>query len=153
MPTDAVGSDSQPMISAGGGGVAAAVWQVTGGAARGIWGSIYQRDTGWGAPTLIYTELAMASTDPRVVVDATGTAVVVWRNRGLDDRLWSARFQAGTGGSAAWSMAVPVTGEVSAANGFALAPSASGGALLTWVDHKPAAGATPRHAQPECCRR
>jgi hypothetical protein len=70
-----------PKVAINGNGDAVAVWEQSDGTQVNIWANRYTSSTKkWGIPALV-EQSSGDQVDPRVVVDGTGNAIVVWRSK------------------------------------------------------------------------
>lgn len=92
------GVNAQVGVDAAGNGFA--VWQQYNGSITNIWGNQFVAGTGWGTAALIQSDPTLSSRDPRVALDSTGHAMVVWAQFDLvtsKDHIWASYFSAGSG--------------------------------------------------------
>jgi hypothetical protein len=121
-------SNPQVAIDAAGNGLA--VWIQSDGPHNTIWANRYSANTGlWGVAGRI--ENLMGDADaPQIAIDATGNALVVWRqfnnNRGS---IRANRYSASTG---LWGVAAPIETNEGDAGGADVAIDATGNALVVW---------------------
>jgi hypothetical protein len=104
-----------------------AVWQQTVGGNVGIWASRFTSGT-WGTPTQITVNGAYGYA-PRIAIDASGNALVVWAQITASFGIWSNRFTVGTG----WGVAAAI--EANIANIMStpqIAVDSSGNAIAVW---------------------
>lgn len=108
------------------------VWQhTTDGSRNDIWANRYVVGTGWGTPTLIETDDTVSATNPRIGVDASGKALVVWEAQaGFTYSIWANTYTPGTGWGTASKLATPVGAQVGSPE---VAMSANGTATVTWT--------------------
>jgi hypothetical protein len=90
-----------PQIAGDAAGNAVVVWMQDDGTRNSILSNRYVAGTGWGTDELIETE-DLDAEYPQVAVDGSGNAVAVWMQSDLIRyNIWSNRYVAGTGWSAA----------------------------------------------------
>ncbi len=95
-----------PMVSVSGSGDAVSVWAQHDGFRESLWSNRYVVGEGWGTAELLELSDDSDVYTPRVVVDGSGNATVVWiQYFGFEFNLWSNRYVAGDGWGAAdtWS--------------------------------------------------
>lgn len=120
-----------PRIAFADDGSAIVVWQQGDGSRTNIWSNRYTPSAGWGTSTLIETNNDGDAQDPRLAVDPSGDAVVVWRqtNAGGSTSIWSNHYNAGVG----WGNAQAIENQ----NLFAAFPQVAsdrhGNALAVWT--------------------
>ncbi|MBK9795228.1 MAG: putative Ig domain-containing protein [Holophagaceae bacterium] len=125
----------QTAFDASGNGIV--VWQhTTDGTRNDIWANRYVVGTGWGTPTLIETDDTVSATNPRLGVDASGKALVVWEAQAgfspyWTSSIWANTYTPGVGWGTAGQLATPVGAQVSTPD---LAMSANGTATVTWTE-------------------
>ncbi len=113
------------------------VWQhTTDGSRNDIWANRYVVGTGWGTPTLIETDDTLSATNPRLGVDASGKALVVWQGLAgfspyFTSSIWANTYDPSVGWGTVVRLDTPVSGtDVDSPD---VAMSADGTALVTWT--------------------
>lgn len=116
-------------------GNAVAVWSQIGPSTRfSIYASRYASVGGWTAPALLESNevVGTSDADPVVAVTPAGDAIAVWkRSTGTSGALWSSRYTAATGWSAA-SLVVTDAGTAQTIGAHDLMADARGDAVLVW---------------------
>ena len=130
IETDNAGDALSPQVAIDANGNALAVWYQSDGTRTNIWANRYTSGTGWGTAELIETDNAGSAYHPRISIDTSGNALVVWyQSDGTRTNIWANRYTSGT-----WGMAALIETNNS---GDALAPQiafdASGNALAVWA--------------------
>lgn len=102
----------------------------TAGAAGGMGDASLAATKAWLSAEPIETNGAGQSLNPQIAIDDDGNAVAIsTQSDGTRLRLWSSRFTAGTG----WSAAIPVgSGDAGDAKNARIVVDASGNALAVW---------------------
>ena len=91
-----------PQVSVSGSGDAVSVWVQHDGVRESLWSNRYIVGEGWGTAELVELDDDSNVYEPRVVVDGSGNATVVWiQYVGGELNLWSKRYVAGEGWGAA----------------------------------------------------
>jgi len=95
LETDNAGMAYSSEIAVDANGNALSVWVQYDGGRFGIRSNRYDATTGtWGTATLIEGYNAGSAWGPKVVIDAGGNALAVWRQfDGTRDNIWSSRFE------------------------------------------------------------
>jgi hypothetical protein len=124
------GSAIQPHVAVDPQGNALAVWaQFDGALGNNVWANRYTAGVGWGTAVQIETSGIDNSEGARVVMDAAGNGLAVWRKREVTIDVWANRYTAGVG----WGTAGRIeTDDAGNANNPQLAIDASGNALAVW---------------------
>lgn len=78
IETNSAQVTSLPEVAMDSSGNAVAVWGQLDGSTNSIWANRYAPTTGWGTAQLIETNNTGNALDPRVAMDASGNAMVVW---------------------------------------------------------------------------
>jgi len=118
-------------------GNAISVWQhSTDGTRNDIWANRFVVGTGWGTPTLIETDDTLSATNPRLGVDASGKALVVWQGLAgfspyYTSSVWANTYDPSTGWGTVIRLDTPVAG--TDVDSPEVAVSADGTALVTWT--------------------
>ncbi len=95
IETDDSGNAIIPHVAVDGSGDAMAVWCQWDGTRTNIMSNRYIVGAGWGIPTLIETDNLGDALFPRVAVDGSGDAVVVWYQQDddiINTNIWSNRY-------------------------------------------------------------
>ncbi len=123
----------EPEVAIDGSGNAVAVWYQRD-AALGpykIWAARYAVGSTWGTAQAISSGSESAAT-PRVGMDASGNALVVWyQYQGVPTSILAARYVAGTG----WSLPVAIESGSGTAFDPDIAVNSSGNAVAVWKQH------------------
>jgi len=133
------GGSGGPGVAADGAGSWFVVWAQQEGSVGGIslgtraWTRRYDSLGGWASPAPLDNTGALYVRDPEVAVDNAGNAVAVWSRTafiaGLD-HIWSSRYRAGDG----WSAAVRVdSDDTTGAWSPSLVLDATGNAMAVWA--------------------
>jgi hypothetical protein len=130
VSTPNVAGALSPRVSFARDGSAIAVWQQGDGSRTNIWSNHYTPGVGWGTPALIETNNDGDAQDPRMAVDPSGDALVVWRqtNAGGSTSIWSNYYKAGVG----WDNPAPVENQNLIAAFPQVAFDGRGNALAVW---------------------
>jgi hypothetical protein len=132
------GNAEQLAVAMNSSGRAVAVWVLRDGAQANLYAAEYTPGGGWSAPQGLESR-AEAVSGPRVAVDSSGHALVVWRQSdGAAESAWVARLQVGVG----WSAPLLLESGAGAVTAPVLAAVSSGQALVAWT--QPDAGGTAR---------
>ena len=125
-----VGGAFQPQIAFDPQGNALAVWsQFDGVHGNNVWANRYTAGAGWGTAAQIESTGIDNSEGARIVMDAGGNALAVWRKREVTIDIWANRYTAGVG----WGTAGRIeTDDAGNANNPQLAIDANGNALAVW---------------------
>ncbi len=125
-----VGGAFQPQIAFDPQGNALAVWsQFDGVHGNNVWANRYTAGAGWGTAVQIESTGIDNSEGARIVMDAGGNALAVWRKREVTIDIWANRYTAGVG----WGTAGRIeTDDAGNANNPQLAIDANGNALAVW---------------------
>ena len=132
IETDNAGDMQRPEVAVDSSGNAVVVWQQDFTTGHDIWSNRYTTSTGtWGTPVPIDTGTGVASF-PRIAVDGSGNAVVVWHQRdGTGQNIWSNRYNASTG---IWYAPVLIeTDDRGDATTARVAVDGSGNAVAVWT--------------------
>lgn len=109
-------------------GRAMAVWNHTDGGRNSIWVNRFIPDAGWTPAEFIESELD--SSDPRVAVDNTGGASIVWRRA---SRVWTSQFDPTL---QHWSLPEPVDQDGGLLKGgFDIGSDPTGYTVVTWAQN------------------
>ena len=124
------GSAFQPHVAFDPRGNALAVWcQADGVHGNNVWANRFTAGVGWGTAVQIESTGVDNSEGARVVLDADGNGLAVWRKREVTVDVWANRYTAGVG----WGTAARIeTDDAGNANNPQLAMDASGNALAVW---------------------
>jgi len=99
------GDASRPEVAMDPAGTAVAVWSQFDGTSDDVWSNRYTADGGWDEPERIEANDTGQATRPRVAMDPSGSAVVVWtQSHGMQPSVWSNRYTPSSG----WGAAEPV---------------------------------------------
>ncbi|WP_417910561.1 hypothetical protein [Candidatus Electronema sp. PJ] len=100
--TSDVGTPGYPDVASNEAGHKVVVWQQFDGTYQSIWAKYYLPGSGWSLARLIEKNTTGNAQRPKVAINATGTAVVVWQqdNSGQTS-VWTNHYVPGTG----WSLA------------------------------------------------
>lgn len=126
--------EQEPQIATDGAGNAIAVWHQSDGARNSIWANRYTAGSGWGTPAMIESDDTKDAYLPRIAIDATGSALVVWEQYDNDDpdtqaSIWANRYTAGSG----WGTATLIgSDDAIIASGPRIAVDGAGNALAVW---------------------
>ena len=122
-----------PDVSIDPAGNAIAVWTQSDGEWINVWSNRFSPAAGWGTPETIATDDDRIPESPRVALDTSGNAVVVWHQRSSDPALrgvWSNRYAPTMG----WSAAVRIDSMPGNSGLFPkLAMDPSGNAIAVWA--------------------
>jgi hypothetical protein len=112
------------------------VWQQFDGTYQSIWATYYQLGSGWGLPRLIEKNSTGNAQHPKVAINATGTAVVVWQqDNGGQTSIWTNHYVPDTG----WSLAQaidPAKTSDTAAQSPLITINTEGHALAVWKNEQ-----------------
>ncbi len=119
-----------PQVALDPSGNAVAVWQQSDGTRHNIWANRYIVGSGWGTARLIETDNEGSAWYPQAAVDASGNAVVVWRQLdGSRYNIWANRYDVGSG----WGTAQLIeTEDAGSAYDPQVALDGSGNAVAVW---------------------
>lgn len=136
--------DARPQLAVNAAGDAVAVWSQRVEGRYAVFGSAF-RGGGWGVPQLIRASIGDAVV-PQVGIDASGNAIVAWRDSDTDGQpgqthaMWSARGTRQGDGSITWTAGFKLPASPEALDGYALAVTPGGQAVLAWREFRPAVG-------------
>ncbi len=92
-----------------------------------IWANRYTPGAGWGMPEFVASSTGGNIYNPRVAVDPSGNAIVMWlQHDGVDYGIWANRYTPGAGWGTPELIAVDVD------NWFQLAVDPNGNAIVMW---------------------
>lgn len=123
-------TSSQVVFNANGDGMV--VWEQTDGSGRNIWFNRYLADSNsWKGPEKISGNEDNPTYSPQIALDASGNALVVWRQKdGTRFDIWASRYTAGTD---SWSSAELIeTDNAGDAKSPQVAVDTGGNALAVW---------------------
>ncbi len=126
-----------PKVAVDASGNAIAVWSQYDGTLSklSIWANRFTAaSNSWDVATLIETDNAEHANYPKIAVDASGNAIVVWvQSDGTRYNIWANRF---TVGNSSWGVATPIeTDNTLYAYSPKVAVDASGNAIALWHQH------------------
>jgi hypothetical protein len=126
------GPASTPEVAVDMNGNALAVWRQSDLARVSIWANRYVAGRGWGAATLIESDSSGDASAPKVVLNAGGSALVVWPQIDRLNRvhLWANRYSPVSG----WGQVTLVQDDVETAPVISAAPNTNGSNLVSWSD-------------------
>jgi hypothetical protein len=124
----APGAASSPRVAMDASGHALAVWQQSDGTDSNIYARRYVPGTGWEAPELIESRAGVTS-EPRIVMNADGSALAGWRQFENEFKAWSNRYTPGSGWGVAERLG-PEGASIQASPRVAI--DARGNALAVW---------------------
>ena len=94
IETDNAGAASHPRVAVDSSGNAVTVWMQSDGTRTNIWANRYVVGSGWGTAQLIETDNAGDAVLPRVVVDSSGNAMVLWaQHDGTRYNIWANHYR------------------------------------------------------------
>ncbi len=132
VETNEAGSAFSPQVAMDDAGNVLVVWQQSNGVQESIWANRFVPAKGWGKAMLIENNDIGPAVNPRVVMNESGEAIVVWRQNtgGDEEQIWASRFVTAAG----WSEAVQISGD-SSRDGWVpdVAISQDGSAVAVWV--------------------
>jgi len=100
IETNDAGDAMYPQISMDGTGAAMVVWRQNEGIRDNIWANRFD-GMSWGTAKRIETDDTGDAALPQIAMDATGTAIAIWRqNDGFRDNIWANRFDGASWGTA-----------------------------------------------------
>jgi Big-like domain-containing protein len=98
IETNDAGTAAFPRVKFDSLGNAVAAWTQSDGTQTNIWSNRYVAGTGWGTPVLIEFADAGNATLPRLAVNASGDAIVVWQQSdGTRMSMWSNHYSIASG--------------------------------------------------------
>ena len=98
IETNDAGTAAFPRVKFDAQGNAIAAWTQSDGTQTNIWSNRYVAGTGWGTPVLIESADAGNATLPRLAVDPSGDAIVVWpQSDGTRMSMWSNHYSVASG--------------------------------------------------------
>ena len=111
-------------------GNAVAVWAHSDGTRYDIWSNRYTPGTGWGMAERIEVNDLGDAREPRIAVNPSGNAVVVWKQPdGTSEKIWSNRYTPRSG----WGAAERIDrDDTSTRTGARVAIDAQGNAIAVW---------------------
>jgi hypothetical protein len=119
-----------PQVAFDTSGNALAVWSENDGTRYNIGSNRYIPGTGWGTDVVIETDNAGHAAESQIAFDASGNALVVWKQSdGTRNNIWSNRYIVGSGWSTAALIETEDTGDADLPQ---IAFDASGNALAVW---------------------
>lgn len=126
-----IGGAEEPQVAADGFGNITVVWLQREGTQKAIWMRRFAPDIGWGEVQRMKQPESLNANTPRLSVDASGAATIVW----LSDtqRVWASRYLPGVGWEAVRLVAQPGAVQVSA---LAIAGEAGGRVTAVWEQHE-----------------
>ncbi len=139
----ASGNAGAPQAAFNSKGNGMAVWVQRVGNVERIHARPYVAGSGWGAVTILSSPTAIYVSAPRVVLDSSDNANVIWPQETNINRyrIWSSRFGVGGG----WSAAAPIGPEHSYTPGYGygarIAVDAGGNAMAVWGHSSAISGA------------
>ena len=97
VETDNIGGAITPQIAFDPNGNAMAVWSQSDGIQYSVWANRYKPGSGWGVPELVEEEKTGGASDPQIAIDASGNALVVWKQSDSNGvrRVWANRSASG----------------------------------------------------------
>jgi hypothetical protein len=134
--------DARPQLAVNAAGDGAVVWSQRVDGRYAVFGSSLHAGT-WSLPRLIRASIGDALA-PQVGIDAAGNAVVAWRDSDTDGQagqthaMWSTRGTRQGDGSVAWTAGFKLPASPQALDGYALAVTPGGQAVLAWRELRPA---------------
>ena len=125
------GGASNPQVVVDGSGNAVAVWQRYDGTNDNIWSSHYNADnSSWSTAVLIENSTAGSASSPKIAADASGNAIVVWRQYdGSAFNIYSNRYDVSSGN---WSTATLIENITGNAYYPQIAVDGRGNAIVVW---------------------
>jgi hypothetical protein len=130
IETNTTGHADCPDIATSTSGHTMVVWQQFDGLRSDVWASLHTLDRGWGHAKLIETGGDGGASDPQVVFNACGAAIVVWEQYdGVRWTIWANNYVIGCG----WGEAKPIgVDNVSHIGKPYIATDADGNAMVVW---------------------
>ena len=130
IETEEVRNAVNPVIAMNSSGNAIAAWAQNDGTRANVWANVYAPSTGWGIPKLIETNDTGNANSPRVVIDSSGTAHVIWLQGAgsINPSIWGNLYRPGTG----WDVGFPLENETAAAANPSLGFNSSGNVMMVW---------------------
>lgn len=139
--------DARPQLAVNAAGDAVVVWSQLVAGRYAVFGSSFHAGA-WSMPQQIRASIGDAVV-PLVGIDTAGNAVVAWRDSDSDGTpgqthaMWSARGTRMGDGSIAWTAGFKLPASREALDGYALAMSPTGLAVLAWREFRPAVADLP----------
>ncbi len=130
VETEDVRTAVNPVIAMNSSGQTVAAWAQNDGTRANVWANVYTAGTGWGTPKLIETNDTGNANFPRIVIDSSGRAHVIWiQGAGsINPSIWGNLYRPGTG----WDVGFPLENQTAAAANPSLGFNSSGNVMVVW---------------------
>jgi hypothetical protein len=120
-----------PQIAVNSSGFAMAVWQQYSGTQINLWANTYEPGFGWNISELIEFDDSGNVSEPRIVMDENGNAIVVWKQPdGSRVNIWANTYRYGVGWGSAEKIDSNISGKAVCCPQIAM--DSNGNAVVIW---------------------